>query len=219
MNWKHWFNVLLNTHVLLSPGKQVEPPDRTRSQSCTRNSAPPIQLGPATRTDAALFLEALNSPHQSHHAHRRDRDAASSALPAMPPAARRHSSFSSKGPAHSAPHAATDDCRPARAPRAAPVGRGTNILGAPCRPGEFGRDRPAAAAAAAAAASSSPGVKGSWTTRLHSTSLADLLGFLRTPEDDLVRGLAGRTLDDRFDGGGPGSAPGGDRPQGPAVPV
>ncbi len=40
--------------------------------------------------------------------------------------------------------------------------------------------------------------RGSWTTRLRSPSLADLLGFLRNPQDELVRSLAGRRLDDQF---------------------
>ena len=40
--------------------------------------------------------------------------------------------------------------------------------------------------------------RGSWTARLRSPSLADLLGFLRNPQDELVRSLAGRRLDDQF---------------------
>ena len=93
-----------------------------------------------------------------------------------------------------APCAADD----ARAGRDCGPGEWRHPAPPPADPGRFGRDCPAARKTPSRTA-------GSWTVRLHSTSLADQLGFLRNPQDDLVRGLAGRTLDFELDGA-PGAA-------------
>eukprot|EP00291_Cryptomonas_curvata_P014425 CAMPEP_0172151750 /NCGR_PEP_ID=MMETSP1050-20130122/419_1 /TAXON_ID=233186 /ORGANISM="Cryptomonas curvata, Strain CCAP979/52" /LENGTH=246 /DNA_ID=CAMNT_0012819923 /DNA_START=286 /DNA_END=1026 /DNA_ORIENTATION=+ len=161
-------------------GANVTHKDRVRSHSCSVESSRPLSWAPS-HTDPTLLVVARHNPPNRTDPTRHGASSGSHAVAAT----RKSHSFRAKSLTRSALSPA--DSRRQAADRAAVVA--PLEVASAVRGHAGGREHGGPAA-------NPP--RGSWTTRLRSPSLADLLGFLRNPQDELVRSLAGRRLDDQF---------------------